>query len=439
VVREAIEGAARSRRVLDDDQVQALAALGTRVESHYGAPQDIEWALAEGRFFLLQTRPITSLFPVPAPQPTDDGLHVYFSLSHAQVMTDPMPPFARSVWRLVFPFGKPGPTESENPYITTAAGRLYLDMTPLLLMPRVGKLFPRLLRVMADALSGAALQEVQARPEFWQNAEARRARFGNVARWLVPLYARALARLLLLPPERAAGHLNAYSNTYVARAGRRLAAAAPGAPRLRAARRLLATSLATVIVKMAPYLAAGIQARMLLGLFGRRLGLPDAADMIVRGLNGNVTMEMDLAVGDLADFARRSPALVEHLRRHDAKAALATAAEVPGGAEFLDAWQQFLDKYGMRGPSEIDFSRPGWVEEPASLMQVIVANLEVAEPGSHRAKQAELASARRPPGTGGAVAAGRARAPEVPVDPAARADTPCCAGGRRDDPGPRPD
>ncbi|HXF62460.1 MAG TPA: PEP-utilizing enzyme, partial [Caldilineaceae bacterium] len=93
------------------------------------------------------------------------------------------------------------------------------------------------------------------------------------------------------------------------------------------------------------------------------------------------------------DLARRSPALVEHLRRHDAKTALATAADVPGGAEFLDAWRQFLARYGMRGPSEIDFSRPGWAEEPASLMQVIVANLEAAAPGSHRAKQVELATA----------------------------------------------
>ncbi|HXF60790.1 MAG TPA: PEP/pyruvate-binding domain-containing protein, partial [Caldilineaceae bacterium] len=292
VVREAIQGAARTQRVLDDAQVQALAALGTRVESHYGAPQDIEWALAGGRLFLLQTRPITSLFPLPEPRPTDSALHVYFSVSHAQVMTDPMPPFACSVWRLVFPFGKPGPIENNNPYVATAAGRLYLDITPLLLMPKLGKLLPRFIRAIVDALSGAALQEVVARPEFWQDAEARRARVRNVARWLAPLYGKALARLLLLPPEGAARHLNAYSDAYIARASRRLAAADPGAPRLRVARRLLATALATVIKKMAPYLAAGIQARMLLGLMARRLGMAEAAEAVGRGLSGNVTTEM---------------------------------------------------------------------------------------------------------------------------------------------------
>ena len=50
------------RRVLSDDEVVALARLGEQVEDHYGGePQDTEWAIAEGRTYLLQARPITSL------------------------------------------------------------------------------------------------------------------------------------------------------------------------------------------------------------------------------------------------------------------------------------------------------------------------------------------------------------------------------------------
>jgi pyruvate,water dikinase len=49
------------QRVLSDTEVEQLAALALRVEQHYGAPQDIEWADAGGRFFLVQTRPITTL------------------------------------------------------------------------------------------------------------------------------------------------------------------------------------------------------------------------------------------------------------------------------------------------------------------------------------------------------------------------------------------
>src|SRR5262249_28590707 len=45
---------------LDDTQLRELAALGRRVEALYGGPRDVEWAWAEGRFWLLQARPITA-------------------------------------------------------------------------------------------------------------------------------------------------------------------------------------------------------------------------------------------------------------------------------------------------------------------------------------------------------------------------------------------
>ncbi|MCY0988520.1 phosphoenolpyruvate synthase [Nannocystis sp. ILAH1] len=55
-----------NRRVLSDDELLQLARLGAQVEQHYGAPQDVEWAEAGGAFFLVQTRPITTLQKVAA-------------------------------------------------------------------------------------------------------------------------------------------------------------------------------------------------------------------------------------------------------------------------------------------------------------------------------------------------------------------------------------
>lgn len=49
------------REKLSDSQVLELTQIGKRIERHYGAPQDIEWGWAEGRFYLLQTRPITTV------------------------------------------------------------------------------------------------------------------------------------------------------------------------------------------------------------------------------------------------------------------------------------------------------------------------------------------------------------------------------------------
>jgi pyruvate,water dikinase len=57
-----------AQRVLTDSEVQRIADLGLRVEAHYGAPQDMEWALAGGELLLLQSRPITTLPPSAAPE-----------------------------------------------------------------------------------------------------------------------------------------------------------------------------------------------------------------------------------------------------------------------------------------------------------------------------------------------------------------------------------
>lgn len=76
------------RRVLDDDEVLALASLGLQVERHYGAPQDIEWAEEGGSWYLVQTRPITTLVqvqPAAAGEPLISGLGASPGIAHGKV------------------------------------------------------------------------------------------------------------------------------------------------------------------------------------------------------------------------------------------------------------------------------------------------------------------------------------------------------------------
>lgn len=66
-----LAGEERTRRVLTDDQVVAIAALGRDVEAHYGSPQDTEWVVTPtGELRLVQSRPITTLDQGPAPDAT---------------------------------------------------------------------------------------------------------------------------------------------------------------------------------------------------------------------------------------------------------------------------------------------------------------------------------------------------------------------------------
>jgi mRNA-degrading endonuclease HigB of HigAB toxin-antitoxin module len=75
-----------------------LAQLGRRIEAHFGRPQDIEWCLDDDGIQIVQSRPITTLFPIP--EAGDRENHVYNSVGHQQMMTDHMKPQGLSFWQL---------------------------------------------------------------------------------------------------------------------------------------------------------------------------------------------------------------------------------------------------------------------------------------------------------------------------------------------------
>jgi rifampicin phosphotransferase len=82
--------------VLSEAESAALAAYGTRIESHFGAPQDIEWARAYGTFWILQARPITALPEVEATPPMDwtvpEPTAMYVRASIVEQLPDPLSP-----------------------------------------------------------------------------------------------------------------------------------------------------------------------------------------------------------------------------------------------------------------------------------------------------------------------------------------------------------
>ncbi|HZB09739.1 MAG TPA: PEP/pyruvate-binding domain-containing protein, partial [Rubrobacter sp.] len=82
--------------VLDDETAAKLSRYGTAIEHTYGTPQDIEWALAGGEFFIVQSRPITALPEPMADPPTDwsvpDPKGTYWRASIVEQMPDPLSP-----------------------------------------------------------------------------------------------------------------------------------------------------------------------------------------------------------------------------------------------------------------------------------------------------------------------------------------------------------
>src|SRR5918994_2244380 len=148
----AIEPERQEQPALTDAQVVRLALLGRRIEAHFGRPPDIEWCLVDDGFPIVRSRPIITLFPIP--ETGDQENHVYVSVGHQQMMTDPMKPMGLSFWHLTTP--RP---------MAEAGGRLFVAVTQGVASPasRAG-----LLEVLgrSDPLIGDALQTILDRGDF---------------------------------------------------------------------------------------------------------------------------------------------------------------------------------------------------------------------------------------------------------------------------------
>src|SRR3954470_5590104 len=149
---ETIAPERQEQPALTDAQVIRLAQLGRRIEAHLGRPQDIEWCLVDDGFQIVQSRPITTLFPIPASGDREN--HVYVSVGHQQMMTPPMKPRGLSLFQL-----------TALPPMYEAGGRLFVDVTQRLASPTSRAGILEVLRT-SDPLIGDALQTILERGDF---------------------------------------------------------------------------------------------------------------------------------------------------------------------------------------------------------------------------------------------------------------------------------
>lgn len=367
------KAAQQDRPALTDEQIVRLAELGRRVEAHFGRPQDIEWCLADNDFQLVQSRPITTLFPVP--EIDDEANHVYVSVGHQQMMTDAMKPLGLSVWQLTTP--RP---------MAEAGGRLFVDVTQILAAPasRAGFLD---VAGKSDPLMGDALQTVLDRDGFVPALP------GNASAPPVP----GVAPATIETDPDVVTELIEQSEASVATLKRDIRARS--GPELldfvladfEELRRILFDPRSHQVIM------AGMQTTWWLNeKLHEWLGEKNAADTLSQSAPHNVTSEMGLALLDVADAIRPHPEVVAFL--HDAgDDFLEVLPELPGGREARDAVQAYLDRYGMRCVGEIDITRPRWSERPATLLPLILANVRNFEPGAgeRRFEQGRQEAARK--------------------------------------------
>jgi phosphohistidine swiveling domain-containing protein len=400
---------AQNQPCLTDAQIRELAALGSKAEAHYGAPQDTEWALdGDGKVWLTQSRPITTLYPLPAkvtlpeeeqerPGPGED-LRVYLCFSLAQGLTRPLTPMGLAALRRIGSsvaaaagFEVPDPRSGPPPYVE-AGQRIFIDLTAAARSTVGRRIIPKVFDVM-EARSAKVLRSVFDDPRL---SITRRTPW-DLLKHVVPIAARArvpeAAIRALVRPEVALKRLTRFTTEFNATLD--LPQGASPRARLDHAEGIL-SRLFPNLPAVLPLAGLGFA---MLGLAGKLLGagklfgagVGGAQDggggsrntdlqPVLRGLPNNVTTEMDLELWRVAAAIKSDDESLAVLTGHSPTvlAQRFTAGDLPAAAQTGVAG--FLARYGHRAVAEIDVGMPRWRDDPTHILGVLANYLRLEDP-----------------------------------------------------------
>lgn len=366
---------------LSEDRVRALASAGRRLQRLFRSPQDVEWAHdRDGGLWLLQSRPVTTLFPLP-PQDVPDPPRLYMEVGNMQGMLRPFTPMGLSLledmwthgWRA---FGAPGETAGSTPFMVGIGRRLYVDITSPLRDPWSRSGLARSMEVYGPRVR-AAVEHLYDDPRF---APRPGASFpvGTVlamAVALLPPIVLGMGRALIDPP---AARARAYEAVDRWRSLRGPGAEADAAARVEwvlddAFDALLGPDLVEVIGPV----GAGLLTIMAPAALLRGVASREETDTVLGGAPHNVTTRMNLELWRMAERARA---------HHDLFTATPPGelAERYLRGELPDVGMaEFLDRYGHRTAAEVDIGVPRWREDPTQVFVVIAEHLR--SPGGEQA------------------------------------------------------
>ncbi|MEU8424439.1 PEP/pyruvate-binding domain-containing protein [Micromonospora sp. NPDC048835] len=368
---------------LTSGQLARLRAAGERLQTRFGGPQDVEWAIdADDVLWLLQSRPITSLFP--APPPSGKPLpRVYLEFGHVQGMLQPVTPMGMSTLRaqiaaMLAALGV-------RVEIVDIGGRLYGDLTDLARDRSSRKRLVKLLAVDFGPRAQAVMQHVLADPRFAPTG-------GGAARGGAPEAAslRTAGRAVVGILRALARPDAARTRMFAAVEQLRVRSAAPADLRTTADRLRFVqerdgddgSADAIMWPIVAGMLAAALPTALLKGVAG-----PDEVHAVLGGMPHNVTIEMDLALWRLAQGAGEHRQLLL-----DTPPAELAARYLRGALPDIGL-TAFLNDYGHRGVAEVDLGVPRWAEDPTPVFAAVANYLRVTDPQQGPDKRFERSAA----------------------------------------------
>jgi pyruvate,water dikinase len=365
-----IEPERQNRQALTDEQVLQLERLGRKIEEHFGRPQDIEWCLADDTFYIVQSRPITTLFPIP--EATDQENHVYVSVGHQQMMTDAMKPLGLSFFLLI----TPAPMRK-------AGGRLFVDVTHMLtssdgrnvLLNVLGKSDPLVKGALTTIIERGDF--IKSLPDETKEQSSGKSNKGHSAADYQTLkeYDPAIVSDLIKRSETAIEELKQNIQT-------------KSGPELFdfilediQQKKSLSDPQSFGVIMTGMNASSWINEKM-----ETWLGEKGAADTLSQSAPNNITSQMGLELLDVADVIRPFPEVIDYLQHIRDDSSLDELVKLEGGQQALDAIYAYLGKYGMRCAGEIDITRTRWSEKPTTLVPLILSNIKNFESDAGKRK-----------------------------------------------------
>lgn len=370
-----VEADRQNRQTLTDGQILELEKAGRRIEAYFGSPRDIEWCLYGNEFFIVQSRPVTTLYPVPDVQ--DGKNHVYMSFSHQQMMTDAMKPLGISFFQSQF----------DEVLLTEIGGRLYFDLahdlsSPIgrkVMLATLGKLDPLVLNAVKNLIK---------RENFVKSLAREGKGFTSLSKGYFSLG--LLVQIIKIPHRNDPSMvrtLMAQNETSIQELRQRIASLSGDELFIFINEKQKQLKKAVYDPQSMGMVYAGTLASVWINKSMEKwLGEKNAADLLSKSVANNITSEMGLELLDVADVVRQYPAVMEYFKHADDKTFFEDLARLEGGNTVVKSIGAFLEKYGIRCSGEIDITRPRFNEQPTALIPMILSNIKNFNPGAHNTR-----------------------------------------------------
>ncbi|PET96364.1 phosphoenolpyruvate synthase [Bacillus cereus] len=363
-----IDPAQQKLQTLSEQQILQLASIGRQIEAYFGCPQDIEWCLVDDTFYIVQSRPITTLYPIP--EVNDEENHVYVSVGHQQMMTDPLKPLGMSLFQLTS-FGQR----------FQAGGRLFVDVAQRLASPTSRELLLNMIGnsepLIKDALTTVVERDdcITLLPEDEKEKSVGKSGPPASSQPQIennPAIVTDLIKKNQSSIEELKRNMQMKSGVDV------LDFILEDIQQLK---KILFDPQSMAVIMAGMDASTWINEKM-----EQWLGEKNAADTLSQSVQNNITSEMGLVLLDVADVIRPYPKIIAYLQHVENDNFLDELVQFKGGEKARDAISAFLNKYGMRCSGEIDITKTRWSEKPTTIVPMILNNIRDFEAGASKRK-----------------------------------------------------